>query len=55
VTELEDALTGGAVDLGEPGLDGTYGHGRLDVPGAIARLDRIRGQDALALGGLHRR
>ena len=42
VAELEDALAGGAADLGEPGPDGTFGYGRLDVPSALARLDRSR-------------
>ncbi|HEX6898935.1 MAG TPA: S8 family serine peptidase [Thermoanaerobaculia bacterium] len=38
VAELEDALTGGAADLGAPGPDGESGYGRLDLPGALARL-----------------
>ncbi|HEV8580288.1 MAG TPA: S8 family serine peptidase [Thermoanaerobaculia bacterium] len=42
VSELEDALAGGATDLGGPGPDGTFGYGRLDIPAALARLDLIR-------------
>jgi subtilisin family serine protease len=42
VSELEDALAGGAADLGDPGPDGAFGYGRLDVPAALAYLDRIR-------------
>jgi subtilisin family serine protease len=42
VSELEDALAAGAVDLGEPGADAVFGYGRLDVPAALASLDRIR-------------
>ena len=38
VTELEDALSAGAADLGEPGADGVFGHGRLDIPGALEAL-----------------
>lgn len=42
VVELEDALAGGAADLGPPGPDAATGHGRLDLPEALARLDRQR-------------
>src|SRR6185295_1502609 len=37
VSELEDALVSGAVPLA-----GSTSNGRLDVPGALARLDRMR-------------
>jgi subtilisin family serine protease len=33
--QQEAALEGGAVDLGPPGPDDTYGYGRLDVPAAF--------------------
>ena len=42
VSEVEDALLRGAADLGAPGADGDFGHGRLDVPGALAALERGR-------------
>lgn len=38
VAEIEDALRTGAADLGPPGADEDFGYGRLDVPGALARL-----------------
>lgn len=38
--EIEDALRAGAADLGPPGVDGDFGGGRLDVPGALERLFR---------------
>jgi len=42
VVELETALREGAVDLGPPGPDNRFGYGRLDVPGALAALARLR-------------
>jgi subtilisin family serine protease len=42
VSELEEALRAGARDLGSPGADQDFGYGALDLPGAIAALDRIR-------------
>lgn len=44
VVELERALVEGAADLGAPGPDPTYGHGRLDLPGALEALARLRGR-----------
>lgn len=43
VAELEAALREGAVDLGPPGPDDRFGHGRLNVPGALAALARRPG------------
>lgn len=43
IAAIEEALTAGASDLGPPGPDGTFGHGRLDIPGALGRLRGIRG------------
>lgn len=39
VWELEDALRAGAVDVGDPGPDDVFGHGRLHVPSALAALE----------------
>lgn len=36
--ELETAITGTSLDLGEPGPDMAYGHGLLDVAAAFAQL-----------------
>ncbi len=43
VSEVEAALREGAVDLGPPGPDDRFGYGRLDVPGALSALARLRG------------
>ncbi len=37
--QIRSALIGGALDLGEPGPDNTYGYGLLDLAGAYERLD----------------
>lgn len=42
VVEVEAALVAGAADLGAPGLDPVFGHGRLDVPGALEALRALR-------------
>lgn len=42
VMELERALVEGTADLGSPGPDAATGHGRLDVPGALEALGRLR-------------
>lgn len=39
--QQQAAVTGGAVDLGAPGVDDTYGAGRLDVVAAEARLSAV--------------
>ena len=57
---VKDALTGGAKDLGSPGLDPEYGHGRLDIAAALrtlgvqhhGRLFLLGGLVALAIAGL---
>ncbi len=38
VSQLRDALTSTAVDLGDPGADVRFGAGRLDVPAALAAV-----------------
>jgi subtilisin family serine protease len=49
IAEIEEALTAGAADLGPPGVDSVFGHGRLDIPGALARLtESIPGSAAAA-------
>jgi bacillopeptidase F len=40
VAEIEEALRSGSRDLGAPGPDQTFGYGALDVPRAVAALDR---------------
>ena len=39
--ELRDAITGTAVDLGQPGPDNTYGSGRIDGPAAGQALNVV--------------
>ncbi len=41
VSDLEDALRSGAIDLGDPGPDDVFGYGRLWVPGALDSLGRF--------------
>ncbi len=41
VAQQEAALLNGAVDLGSPGPDNTFGQGRLDVLAAYGWLDRV--------------
>lgn len=42
VGEIEAALAAGAADLGEPGPDPLFGHGRVDAAAALAWLARAR-------------
>jgi len=41
--DLAAALTAGALDIADPGLDNLSGAGRLDIPGALAALPAARG------------
>ena len=40
VEQVEQALRRGAIDLGPPGPDPTYGHGLLNVPRALRALEK---------------
>ena len=51
VVELEEALVGGASDLGPAGPDDAFGYGLPEVPGALARLDAIRARTGSASSG----
>lgn len=42
VGELELALLNGAADVGPPGPDNRFGHGRIDIPGALEALAKLK-------------
>ncbi|MCK5126051.1 MAG: S8 family serine peptidase [candidate division Zixibacteria bacterium] len=41
VTQIKTALLNSAVDLGEPGLDNTYGWGMIDIAAALDEIDAL--------------
>lgn len=51
LSDLKQALSGGAKDLGEPGPDHEYGYGRINVPAALELLQNSSGNDSGRGGG----